>query len=203
MNKNENIIIFAKVPGIGIAKSRIAETEGRDVADCIYRELLKETAGQVDGFEYHVAYTGAADPGELKQYFSHAKGFFRQEGHNLGDRLKHAFRYIFDKGYKSVCAVGCDCPAMQREDLEEAFHFLNHDCDTVIGPALDGGYYLIGCNPHSSAALSAKQWSSANLLTETLGIIFANGFTIHLLPSHPDIDRINDYRKWKKQLLAA
>jgi rSAM/selenodomain-associated transferase 1 len=200
-NFSPAVIVFAKVPGLGIAKSRIAANCGQAVAEKIYLELLGETARAVGRLSYHVAFTGQADPGRLRDLFTNAGSFFPQHGATLGDRLTNACRQLFET-QTHLCVVGCDCPSLRTIDIEAAFAALEADADAVIGPAHDGGYYLAGCSPRSIAVFSATGWSTHKLFEETMEIIRQNGYRYRLLPRYADIDTIADYFTWKRGALS-
>ncbi len=198
IHSNRNaVVVFAKVPDRQIAKSRIAATHGEQQAAAIYSELLEITAKLVDGVPYHVAFAGAGEPGKLSALFCGAESFFAQEGETLGERLHLAFQHLFDKGCASVTAIGCDCPLLTPERLAEAIDALAGGRDVALGPAEDGGYYLIGAKPHSLAVFDATGWGSPRLLEQTLSIIRKNNYTLHTLGTLYDIDYMEDYRRWK------
>lgn len=197
-NLSSTIVIFAKVPGMGTAKSRIAATHGPEKAAEIYDELLAVTAENVKGLPYHVAFTDNDNYDTLKNIFSGAISFFSQNGTTLGVRLHNAFIHLFNKGYVYICAIGTDCPALTNADLKNSLAILEKGSDTVIGPAKDGGYYLVGCNKRGTEIFSAKKWSSPDLLEETMDIIKSKSLTTHLLNSLTDIDYMEDYLSWKE-----
>lgn len=193
-------MIFAKVPDAGTAKSRIAATYGPVKASGIYYELLYATAESVQGIPYHVAYTGSDNPGSLRLIFQQALSFFSQEGETLGDRLKNAFLSLFNEGYKHICAIGADCPYLSGKNISESYGLLEQGVDVVIGPAEDGGYYLIGCNRRGLPVFSARQWGSSALFKETMDIIVSNNLSHSILKPLNDIDYMEDYRVWKESL---
>jgi rSAM/selenodomain-associated transferase 1 len=192
------LIVFAKAPGKGIAKSRIAATEGAHAAAAIYEELLSATAALCEAMAYHVAFTGSDDPGALRDYFPDAESFFPQTGASLGDRLRNAFLRLFARGHAAAVAIGCDCPAMRPSDLRISLEKLASSADVVIGPAHDGGYYLIGARQHALCVFDATSWGTSELFTETMSIIETKCLRVHTLQSRGDIDYITDYRRWKQ-----
>ena len=197
-NPLSTIVIFAKVPGMGTAKSRIAATHGPEKAAEIYDELLAITADTVKGLPYHVAFTDGDNCGPLKNIFSDAVSFFSQDGTSLGERLTNAFMHLFNKGYEHVIAIGTDCPALTSAVIENSLSFLENGSDTIIGPAHDGGYYIVGCTKKGIEIFSVKKWSSPDLLKETMNIIKTKSLTTHLLNTLTDIDYMEDYLSWKK-----
>ena len=193
------LIIFAKVPIPGFAKTRIAQACDIETADRIYHELLMATAHSVTGFLHHVAFTGAESAGELMKVFPKAHSFMAQARGTLGERLQGAFESIFAHKAEAAIAIGCDCPFLTQEHFRQAIDYLQHEADVVIAPALDGGYTLIGCRPHALAVFQAKSWGRPGLLNETLEIIRLHGFKLHLLEKLSDIDTLADYKQWKKE----
>ncbi|MBD3347527.1 MAG: DUF2064 domain-containing protein [Chitinivibrionales bacterium] len=202
MDKSSTLVVFAKTPGTGDAKTRIAETEGRETADRIYDELLTITGNVASNFHYHVAYTGDNSPDTLRPYFDRAASFFAQSGETLGDRLRNAYLHLIEQGYRYIITIGVDCPTLVPEDIREAFVYLEQDIATAFGPATDGGYYLVGANPESLDIFSAKNWSASNLLTETLTIVYSRGYSCHILQPRADIDTMEDYVRWKEPVHA-
>jgi rSAM/selenodomain-associated transferase 1 len=199
-NKENTIIIFAKTPESGTAKSRIAETHGNKKALEIYLELLQISAKSMAGLPYHVTFTGSSHSLSLKTIYTDAASFFKQTGENLGDRLQNAFNYLFNKGYKNICAIGTDCPCLTRQEIEDTFNHLGEGKDTVIGPTYDGGYYIIGCTKNGMDVFSASKWSTSELFKETMEIIEKHSLSCHILKKLHDIDYMEDYLTWKENI---
>jgi rSAM/selenodomain-associated transferase 1 len=192
------LIVFAKVPGSS-AKTRIAATEGPEMARRIYGKLLRKTAESLSSLPYHVAYANANDPGELGGIFDDAISFFQQGPGDLGERLLAACSRFFIKGYDRFCIIGSDCPGLAEQDIVDAATALENGADVVLGPAEDGGYYLVCIEVKGLAVFQAKQWGSAGLLEETLRIAKSNHLKTSLLAPKFDIDTIGDYKRWRPQ----
>jgi uncharacterized protein len=192
-------IVFAKVPILGQVKTRIGLIHGTKLALDIYHELLGITAKTVKCLDHHIAFAGSNGPETLKSVFPNAQSFFSQSGKELGERLKNAFLHILDNGYGGICAIGCDCPALSADDISQSFNLLEKN-DVVMGPASDGGYYLIACTPDALAVFDAKTWGTADLLAETLEICGKSGFRYALLKEKRDIDTIEDFNKWQNEM---
>lgn len=197
-DKRIAVVLFAKVPGLGIAKSRIAAQSDARTAARVYGELLEVMSDVLRGQNYHVSFTGSDSPGPLRELFSDAASFFPQPEASLGERLQAAMRRMLDDGSSAVIAIGCDCPTLTRGDIELARHALLSGVDVVLGPAEDGGYYLAGCTAAGAAIFSARQWSSPGLLGETLGIVRRTQLAYQLLETRADIDTLTDYLRWKE-----
>jgi rSAM/selenodomain-associated transferase 1 len=191
------VVVFAKVPKEGDPKSRIAAEAGRERAEEIYSELLAITAERVDSFIHFVSFSGCDEPGELRQRFPRARGFVPQQGENLGERVKNALLEVKHRGYTLLCAVGTDCPNLARHDIENAFERLDGEADVVIGPAEDGGYYLIALEDPDCGVFDVQGWSTPRLLEETLAKIEEGDITCSLLEKKQDIDTLDQYEAWK------
>jgi uncharacterized protein len=192
------LVVFAKVPGLGLAKSRIARASDPATAERVYEELLCATARNLAGRSYVVAFAGDGGPERLKEFFSESAVFFAQEGRDLGERMRRAAERLLAEGHRATIIVGTDCPTLSPRDLDQAVAMLTGGVDVVLGPALDGGYYLVGCNIRGLCVFSAKYWSLPGLLEETLEIIKRNQLSFHLLEPRVDIDRLSDYHLWKE-----
>ncbi|MBD3239405.1 MAG: DUF2064 domain-containing protein [Chitinivibrionales bacterium] len=197
-NKRIALVLFAKVPGLGIAKSRIAAQSDAHTAATAYAELLDVVSGVLRGQEYHVSYTGSDAPGPLRRAFPDAASFFPQPVAPLGERLRAAMHWSTTNGYLGMIAIGCDCPTLTRNDIDTARHALTDGADVVLGPAEDGGYYLAGCTARGAVIFSARQWSSPGLFAETLEIVRREKLVHRLLDRRADIDTLADYTRWKE-----
>jgi hypothetical protein len=151
----------------------------------------------VRAIPHHVAFTGSKDPGRLREIFPGAVSFFEQRGRGLGERLCHAFEHLYGAGAPAVCAIGCDCPSLPAASIQSALKSLTEGTDTVIGPAHDGGYYLVGARRRALGIFDARGWGTERLFEETRRLIERHGFSSILLEKRSDIDVIDDYRKWK------
>src|SRR5437764_2361189 len=121
-----------------------------------------------------------------------------QTGQTLGDRIAMAFseRFFFHRTEKCV-AIGVDDPRLSRATIEHAFALLD-SCEWVLGPATDGGYYLIGCRggAFDSRVFAGVEWGSSSVLRETLARIAAAQQTVAMLPERYDIDVEDDLRRF-------
>ena len=190
---DRTLIVFAKVPRPGRVKTRLAASIGDAEAAAMYRTLGRRVLDGVRGGGYRlVAYI---DPGnELAQArdWLGAEGvdFRAQEGDDLGERLAYAFRREFRRA-RHVCAIGTDAPAVNRPVVERAFAELAKN-DLVLGPALDGGYYLIGATRHWPALFRDIPWSTEDVLAATLARAGALKLRTATLEPLTDIDTVED-----------
>ncbi|KAB7731468.1 DUF2064 domain-containing protein [Rudanella paleaurantiibacter] len=185
-----SLIIFVKNPVPGTVKTRIARTVGNERATAVYRHLLAHTQ-QISRMlpwkrlVYYGDFINSADG-----WMGYHKRL--QTGQDLGERMHNAFAEQFAAGAKRAVIIGSDCLTIQPDHLKQAFRALD-TTDVVIGPATDGGYYLLGMNRLHPFLFQNKPWSEPQLLEQTLAEITQNGLTHTLLEPLTDIDEWEDY----------
>lgn len=187
------LLILTKNPRLGQVKTRLARTVGDDEALRIYRVLLEKTRQAALGVEatrwlFYSDYLETNDdwPGSHFQKRVQCTG-------DLGARMEDAFGQAFAAGASKALIIGSDCPGVTGTLLQEAFDRLD-DADFVLGPALDGGYYLLGMKQATPALFQGIAWSTAGVCAETLGKIRAVGGSCFLLPELLDVDTEEDWR---------
>jgi uncharacterized protein len=195
------LMIFARFPERGRVKSRLAAELGEETALAIYRAMLDDlldSIGTSDSTtEVELLWTGGeqASGAEILSTFRHHR-ICMQSGTNLGERLVTAFaeRIHFHRA-RRVIAIGVDVPHLSRAMIDSAFALLE-SFDWVVGPATDGGYYLIGARAAAFdlAVFEGVDWGSSRVLDQTLATIRGRGQNIALLPEMSDIDRPDDLR---------
>jgi len=116
---------------------------------------------------------------------------YLQAGEGLGHRMEQAFQWGFKQGYKRIIIIGSDCAELNRNIIMTAFEALGHH-DFVLGPAKDGGYYLLGMKSLLSQLFHHKKWSTSSVAADTLADIQKANKSVHLLPTLSDIDTIED-----------
>ncbi|MEO9258482.1 MAG: TIGR04282 family arsenosugar biosynthesis glycosyltransferase [Crocinitomicaceae bacterium] len=195
------LIIFARNPVQGKVKTRLAQGIGDEEALKIYHELLDftiEESSKVSA-EKMLYYSDFIPEQQLNNDFSIAL----QTGEDLGERMKNAFSEGFKKGYGRIILIGSDSFEIDANDIQKAFFMLN-DKDTVIGPATDGGYYLIGLKAPFEPIFTNKPWSTDVIFKRTYLELMLYNKTIALLEEKSDIDTLEDleehYKKTKKSL---
>ena len=186
------LIIFVKNPVPGTVKTRIARTVGDERAAAVYRHLLRHTqeiVGQLTG--YRVVYYGDfINPDDGWNGYDKRL----QHGADLGERMLTAFQEQFERGTSRVIIIGSDCLAITAHHIEQAFAALNK-ADVVIGPATDGGYYLLGMKQLHPFLFQEMPWSQPELRQLTEGAILQNGLTVERLEELTDIDEWEDYER--------
>ena len=178
-----------------MVKTRIAKTHGDECALDIYEKLLNHTrivCQQVD-CERYLFYAGEIDRDD--SWDNKLFNKFLQQGNDLGQRMQDAFETVIRKT-SPVLIIGSDCAALTAEDIERAFIELEEN-DVVIGPAEDGGYYLLGMNDLQLFLFQDMPWSQDNLIEETIFRIQDRGLRYSLLSTKSDIDYYEDWEKQK------
>jgi len=186
------LIIFTRNPELGKVKTRLAKTIGDEAALKIYTTLLEHTAKvtQHANCDKAVYYSVKIRPNDLWDNTHFQK--YQQEGKDLGFRMKKAFQDAFSNGYTKVMIVGSDLYDLQTKHIEEAFTQLNHN-DAVIGPAEDGGYYLLAVKSLHKNIFENKNWGTETVFKDTLNDL--SNVKIHLLEKLNDIDLYEDLKK--------
>lgn len=186
------LIIFQKNAVLGKVKTRLGVSIGDEKALEVYQWLTAYTHEQakglkVDKFLFYSEFIPEHSPGDLLGY-----QFEIQSGNNLGDRMSNAFAFLFAKGYKNVVIIGTDCPYLKTDDLNKAF--LNFSqADLVIGPAMDGGYYLLGMSQFMPEIFKNIPWSTSQVLDKTLERANDLKIDYEFLKVLSDIDTIQDW----------
>jgi rSAM/selenodomain-associated transferase 1 len=197
----ERLLVFARLPEAGRVKTRLARDIGEERALALYEAMLRDTLRSIGGasetleIEVMWAPTPAANGDALRRAFGE-RPLAMQTGETLGDRLSMAFseRFFFHRTDK-IIAIGVDDPALDRQLLDHAFALLD-SCEWVLGPATDGGYYLIGCRAaaYNSEVFMDVEWGTSSVMSTTLAKIGAWQSTVAVLPERRDIDEGADLR---------
>lgn len=191
MQTKKAIIIFTKNPQKGNVKTRIAATLGDDKALQIYKKLIVHTHSIVVNLKIdtYIFYSDAI----IKNDIWSEKVFFKmlQNGVTLGEKMADAFSVVFAKKYDSVCIIGSDCYELNPTIIENAFVKLQ-SVDCVIGPAFDGGYYLLGTNAYNGQLFQNIQWSTDTVFENTLAICTTLNITTDLTVKLNDVDTENE-----------
>jgi uncharacterized protein len=201
----QRLLVFARLPELGRVKTRLAAEIGADRALTIYEAMLRDLIASIGPstpeteIEFLWPPTPDANGAALRRAFAqHAVAM--QTGPTLGDRLAMAFseRFFFHRTQKIV-AIGVDDPLLPRELIDHAFALLD-SCEYVIGPAEDGGYYLLGCRAMSfePSVFQDIAWGTQTVLQTTIGRIAATGRTMALLPQRLDIDTAEDLERYAR-----
>lgn len=189
--KKEMLIIFYRNPELGKVKTRLAATIGDERALALYFLLAKHTREITQNLSCDkvVFYSDFVDKEDAWDNNLFQKEL--QSGIDLGEKMQSAFSWAFDIGYQHVCIVGTDCFELQKEIIEQAFEFLKLN-NAVLGPAKDGGYYLLGMNKLHPQLFKNKIWSSSEVALQTIADFNSLQLNFHALPTLSDVDTIED-----------
>jgi rSAM/selenodomain-associated transferase 1 len=194
MNSENLLVIFLKAPRAGFVKTRIAKILGAENASIIYRALADDLLANLTpekGFKILVMFWPPDGRKEIEQWLENKFKLQVQAKGNLGEKISGAFSEAFNKNYQNVILIGSDLPYLKNEDLQVAFNDLE-TTDLLLGPSSDGGYYLIGLKKPCPPLFEDINWSTPQVLPQTLSRAKKAGFSFKLLPEKRDIDNYED-----------
>ncbi len=194
MKQTNALLIFIKNPELGKAKTRLAATVGDERALAIYMELLKHTRKiaeetTADRLLFYSKFIDTKDEWVADKFQKQL-----QIKGGLGEKMQAAFQFALQK-YDKAVIMGSDCASLTPEIVAEAFQKLD-EVPYVVGPAKDGGYYLLGMRQFSPSLFENIAWSTEEVLPTTLARIEALNESYHLLPELSDIDYEEDWLKY-------
>ncbi len=191
IQNRELLLIFTRNPELGKVKKRLAAGIGDEAALKVYKHLLQHTVEVTRNLQVEkwVCYSETIPEVDIweKEIFSKKL----QHGKDLGERMEQAFSEAFRTGFQKVVIIGSDLFDIQKKDLKMAFLALN-DHKYVVGPAQDGGYYLLGMKKPTPQLFVNKDWGTARVLEQTLGDLKHE--KLKLLPVRNDIDTFEDMK---------
>ncbi len=188
------ILYFVRYPQPGKVKTRLAKTVGHDEAARMYRDLALKNFNTIkdlreEGIECIVVFDPYDKQDLIERWLDKANGYWAQQGGDVGQRLDRAFESAFAKKYYQVIALGSDTLGLQAGILRKGFGVLETH-DTVLGPAQDGGYYLIGLSSLQSTLFTDIPWSTPEVLKTTLQRIQEQRLSFGLLEALEDLDEV-------------
>ena len=202
-SKNKLLAVYTRYPIPGKTKTRLIPAIGEEMAAEVQRDMTERIVGAVEylktGILIDICFTGSSIKcmeewlGDIHRYRSQGSG-------NLGDKMERTLKRAFKCGISNVIIIGTDCPDIDAELIASAFDSLKK-CDLVIGPAFDGGYYLIGLKKGvSEKALEYLfddiSWGSDKVLETTLDRASEMNLKVDQLVTLSDIDVPEDLEKW-------
>lgn len=191
------VIVFVKSPDRAQVKSRLAESIGEERARTLYRlfvEDLLDTLARQDA-RLRLCFEPRDAEEDISRWLGGRHDLFPQRGENLGEKMSKAFEETFEKGYSRVLLIGSDVPDLTDSVFAEGFSALaTHDA--VLGPSMDGGYYLVGFRDETfrPEIFEGIPWSTGAVFNRTLEVFIALGDVVHILPVWRDIDVIEDLK---------
>jgi len=199
------LLIFAKSPVPGQVKTRLIPGIGRRRAATVYQDLLTRTLNTARRADFSAIQVWV-DGNIGHRYFARLKNrhnvkLYDQRGSDLGQRMFNTL-YNALRRYPYAVLIGSDCPSLSSSDLQLAIEYLENKADVVLGPADDGGYYLIGLRTNIPSLFSDIEWGKETVLAETCSRIKTLNLNLELLSKRTDLDRTSDllpYFRMKRQ----
>ena len=187
-----------KYPEPGEVKTRLATAIGQDKAAELYRHFVLDLLAKLEStrLSFAICFYPEQKKELLMEWLGEGYEYIPQKGADLGERMAAAFLDAFAGGHRRVILMGSDFPDLPRSFLEDALAALNTH-DIVIGPAMDGGYYLIGFRKETfiQEAFEGMDWSTEGIFRQTLSILKAHRRRVYVLPVWNDIDTVEDLRQ--------
>jgi rSAM/selenodomain-associated transferase 1 len=196
MQLADQLTIFTKYPEPGRTKTRLIGVLGEDGAAKLQKELTEKTVQKIDQLVKTstvepVIYFEGGDLVSMQNWLGHQRIYQQQAKGDLGKKLKNAFHDAFAAGAQRVVTIGCDCPDLNKEHIGRAFDAL-YMKDIVLGPATDGGYYLIGIQRPLDALFENIPWGTDKVFEKTVSLAKKLGLSIEILEELHDVDRPED-----------
>ncbi|NES73206.1 MAG: glycosyltransferase [Okeania sp. SIO2D1] len=189
-------MIFTRYPEPGKTKTRLIPALGAEGAANLQRQMTETTVKKANklfdfiSLSIEVRFVGG-DLKLMKNWLGSDLKYQEQGIGDLGERMAIAFQSAFNRGMKYVIIIGIDCPSLTPEIILQAFTKLTQS-DVIIGPATDGGYYLIGLRKITPELFQGINWGTSEVLSKTVVIAQSMKLVIDYLPKLSDVDRPED-----------
>lgn len=190
------LIIFSRFPEVGRTKTRLIPALGPQGAADLQTQMTEsivhtaQRACERWGARLEICFWGG-DRTMMAQWLGSEFHYQHQGPGNLGEKMARAFQRSFDQGSDRTVIIGSDCPSLTPEDMGQAFRTLERK-DLVLGPATDGGYYLIALRRSHPELFQNIAWGTDQVFAQTLAIALHWGLSVGYLPPRNDIDRPED-----------
>ncbi len=200
--KKERLIIFTRYPEPGKTKTRMISILGAEGAASLQREMTEFTVKQgqkikqIRGLSLEVHFAGG-DFQTMEDWLGSDLVYHEQSKGDLGERMNSAFTLSFGEDMTRVVIIGIDCPGLNPPILAKAFDTLS-EYDLVLGPAKDGGYYLIGLRCSVPELFRGVTWGTGLVLAQTTCIAEKLGLSSYYLDLLEDVDRPEDLPIWTR-----
>ncbi len=195
----ERLIVFLKAPREGQVKTRLAESIGAPAATAAYRQLVETLLSALEPLsEVQLCFSPPDAQVEIQNWLRRDWTAIPQTDGDLGQRLQGAFETAFETGAQRVVVIGSDCPTVTPDDIQNAWEALKTH-EVVLGPASDGGYWLIGLRQPQPALFRQMIWSTDTVLVETLERARRLQLSVHLLREQTDIDTEREWEAFAVQ----
>ena len=200
-SKKTTVLLFLKAPRPGLVKTRLARSLGNEKACDIYRLLVKQTLSQIpENWTLRVHFAPIDAEEEMRAWLGPRPELLPQPDGDLGHRLKTACKEAFTStDTDSVILLGGDCPALTTQHLEACAKHLA-DSVPVLGPAEDGGYWLLGIHKYLPELFEDIPWSTSEVLSLTRERFSALELTPILLETLSDVDELETWEQQQRFL---
>jgi rSAM/selenodomain-associated transferase 1 len=198
----EHLIIFTRYPEPGKTKTRLIPALGAEGAAMLQRHMTEHTLNQVRELQSDRPITGevryAAGSLSLMASWLGSDIVYQPQGEgDLGTRMARSLSLAFQDSVDRAVIIGTDCPGLNAGLMAKAFHLL-HSHDLVLGPAIDGGYYLLGLRYFIPELFTGINWGTATVLQQTVDIAKQLDLAVAYLPQLADVDRPEDLPVWEQ-----
>lgn len=191
------LLFFVRNPERGPVKTRLAEVVGQETARDLYRNFILDMLSGLEKANHPVIICNYPEDAldDIRRVVGEGYTLKPQQGDDLGERMERGIADAFAQGFDQALVIGSDIPDLPVECIDEAFAALQA-YDAVIGPALDGGYYLIGFKRESflPEAFQGINWGTDAALRQTIDVLRDNQRTTYVLPLLTDIDTVEDLK---------
>ena len=193
------LIIFVKAPRAGFVKTRLAAALGPHGALAAYRALVERVLEELSPLlDVELRFTPDDAASEISTWLRPGWRTAPQGEDDLGARMSRAFAEAFASGATRVVLIGSDCPHVTTRDIAATVAALD-DHDAVLGPAEDGGYWLVALRAPAPGLFGQIAWSTEDVLAQTLARAQSLGLRVHLLRTLPDVDTVEDWQRYLAQ----
>jgi len=199
ISNDNNLILFVKYPEKGKVKTRLAKDIGNEKALIIYKKLVSKLLNQLDINNYNISiyYFPENKKNEVKKWINLPEiKYLAQSGDDLGIRMLNAFKDSISLKYAKTVIIGTDCLEINNNIISKSFYLLDEN-DLVLGPATDGGYYLIGLKTIIEPLFKNISWSTDKVLKQTLNKAKELNIEYKFLDFLSDIDTLEDLNNYK------
>lgn len=200
------LVVMLKIPVAGQVKTRLAAHIGKKDATKLYRCFIHDTFSRISllkNIDIIAAYTPQNLISRAKRLAPSGVIVIPQKGRDLGERIQNVFSYLFSIGYKKIAIIGADSPDLPIAYIEKSFLLLKGKTRLVIGPAEDGGYYLIAMSRDHKELFKDIPWGTGMVFKETIEKAKRAGLKSAVLPQWYDVDEINTLKKLRDNLRSV
>lgn len=196
------VVLLSKSPAVDNCKTRIAQVLTYQEANRLQEALIHDILSHVLNSAHYDLWVSAPSRQSLEYFTRFTSRLLVQKGHDLGEKMQHLTEFFLAGDYQKIILIGSDMPLMTVSLLIQAIESLDqHEC--VLGPALDGGYYLIGLRRIIASLFSDIPWGSCTVLQNTMQALGRCAASYGLLSPHRDVDTWSDVMAYAQHPFIA